>query len=109
MAIEKMKLLSLVGARGAEHDILQELVLCEKIHIDLEHSDTYGNNYILHEYEAMLPVGEKTKEVGQEEIIESQCQEALGQIEYMAEELEVKLHTITEDIKRYTRKQELED
>ena len=109
MAIEKMKLLSLVGARGAEHDILQELVLCEKIHIDLEHSDTYGNNYILHEYEAMLPVGEKTKEVGQEEIIESQCQEALGQIEYMAEELEVKLHTITEDIKSYTRKQALED
>lgn len=55
MAIEKMVLLNLVGSLDDEHDILQELVLCENIHLNLEHGDIYDNNYMVHQYEAMMP------------------------------------------------------
>lgn len=56
MAIEKMVLLNLVGSLEEEHAILEELVLCENVHLNLDHQgDVYDNNYIVHEYEAMIP------------------------------------------------------
>ncbi|MGL4799799.1 MAG: V-type ATP synthase subunit I [Cellulosilyticaceae bacterium] len=55
MAIEKMMLLNLVGSLEDEHQILEELVLCENIHLNIEHGDIYDNNYIVHQYEAMMP------------------------------------------------------
>ncbi len=54
MAIEKMLLLNLVGSLDEEHAILQQLVLLENIHLNLEHSDVYDHNYMVHEYETML-------------------------------------------------------
>ena len=79
MAIEKMKLLSLVGARIEEHAILQELVLCQKVHINLENSETYGNNYIMHEYEAMLPSVEKIQEENYIQA-ENECQSVIAEV-----------------------------
>ncbi|MDA3733903.1 hypothetical protein PBV87_20730 [Niameybacter massiliensis] len=55
MAIEKMVLLNLVGSLEDEHAILEELVLSESIHLNLEHNDVYDNNYMVHQYEAMMP------------------------------------------------------
>lgn len=56
MAIEKMVLLNLVGSLEEEHAILEELVLCENVHLNLDQQgDVYDNNYIVHEYEAMIP------------------------------------------------------
>ncbi|MBP3888933.1 MAG: hypothetical protein J6F30_15005 [Cellulosilyticum sp.] len=108
MAIEQMKLLSLVGARDKEHDILQELVLCEKVHLDLENADTYGNNYILHEYEAMLPSAGRAQEENQAEI-ENVCRTSISQLERMAEGLELELNVVVDQIEEYTRPQALSD
>ena len=108
MAIEKMKLLSLVGSKEEEHDMLQELVLCEKVHIDLDHSENYGNHYIIHEYEAMLPVAPKVEEVNSTDIA-SECQGALTELEKMAEHLEMNLSVIVDDIKSYSKAQALQD
>lgn len=56
MAIEKMVLLNLVGSLEQEHAILEQLVLCDNVHLNLDHQgDVYDNNYIVHEYEAMIP------------------------------------------------------
>ena len=55
MAIEKMILLNLVGSLEDEHDLLQELVLCENIHLNLDNGDIYDNNYLMHQYEVMMP------------------------------------------------------
>lgn len=108
MAIEQMKLLSLVGARDREHDILQELVLCEKIHVDLESTDTYGNNYILHEYEAMLPSAGKVQEENQT-LIENACRSGISKLEKIAEGLELKLNIVIDQLREYTRAQALND
>lgn len=55
MAIEKMVLFNLVGALDNEHAILEELVLSENIHLNLEHDDVYDNHYMVHQYESMVP------------------------------------------------------
>ncbi|MEF9960214.1 MAG: V-type ATPase 116kDa subunit family protein [Niameybacter sp.] len=55
MAIEKMVLLNLVGSLDDEHAILEELVLSESIHLNMDHNDVYDNNYMVHQYEAMMP------------------------------------------------------
>lgn len=55
MAIEKMVLLNLVGSLDDEHAILEELVLSENIHLNLEHNDVYDNHYMVHQYESMMP------------------------------------------------------
>ena len=108
MAIEKMKLLSLVGAREEEDAILQELVLCEKVHMNVEHSETYGNNYIMHEYEAMLPAAEKIEEENYAET-ESICQRMIADVEKMALDMQIELKVELQDIKKYSRKQALAD
>lgn len=55
MAIEKMVLLNLVGSLDDEHAVLEELVLCENIHLNLEHNDVHDNHYMVHQYESMMP------------------------------------------------------
>lgn len=55
MAIEKMVLLNLVGSLDDEHAVLEELVLCENVHLNLEHNDVYDNHYMIHQYESMMP------------------------------------------------------
>lgn len=108
MAIEKMKLLSLVGARADEHDILQELVLCEKVHVDSEHGESFGSNYIMHEYEAMLPVAEKSIQENQAEI-ENICQNGLAELDKIVDSLEIQLNIVNEEVKSYSRQQALAD
>ena len=108
MAIEKMKLLSLVGARDEEHAILQELVLCQKVHINLENSETYGNNYIMHEYEAMLPSAEKVQEVNYVEA-ENVCRYVIAEVEKFASELQLNLNVLLDQIKSYSKEQALAD
>lgn len=108
MAIEKMKLLSLVGTRDEEHAILQELVLCQKVHINLENSETYGNNYILHEYEAMLPAAEKIPDENYAEA-ERECQQAISEIEKIASQLQVEVKIILDNIKNYSKEQAFND
>lgn len=108
MAIEKMKLLSLVGARIEEHAILQELVLCQKVHINLENSETYGNNYIMHEYEAMLPSVEKIQEENYIQT-ENECQSVIAEVEKIATELQLPLNIVLDHIKSYSKEQALVD
>lgn len=55
MAIEKMVLLNLVGSLEDEHAILEELVLSESVHLNLDHNDVYSNSYMVRQYEAMMP------------------------------------------------------
>ena len=100
MAIEKMKLLSLVGALEQEHSILQELVLCEKVHLNTNQGETYDSNYIMHEYEAMLPPSSVVIEEDPIDI-ESKYNQIIMQVEKMAAELEWTLSLTTETIKTY--------
>lgn len=100
MAIEKMLLLNLVSSLDEEHAILQELVLCENVHLNLEHSDVYDNNYMVHEYETMLS-SEKClvkENYTQMEQACSHLDRSLGQI---TDNLDVKPQLIKEDIKDY--------
>ena len=108
MAIEKMKLLSLVGALDEEYAILQELVLCEKVHLNLSHSEAYDNNYLMHEYEAMLPSSDSIKEENYAES-ESKYYTILSNVETMATDLELPMYLVKEDIKDYTKSQALAD
>lgn len=108
MAIEKMKLLSLVGARANEHDILQELVLCEKVHVDSEHGESYSNNYMMHEYEAMFPAAGKVYKENQA-AIENACQSGLAELEKIASNLEMKMNVVRDDVKSYSRDEALAD
>ena len=108
MAIEKMKLLSLVGARANEHDILQELVLCEKVHMDSEHGESYSNNYMMHEYEAMFPAAGKVYKENQA-AIESACQSGLAELEKIASNLEMKMNVVKDNVKSYSRDEALAD
>lgn len=55
MAIEKMVLLNLVGSLDDEHAVLEELVLCENIHLNLEHNGVHDNQYMVRQYESMMP------------------------------------------------------
>lgn len=104
--IEKMELLSLVGAKSACHDMLEVLVLCEKIHMDLEPS--FDNNYIMHEYDTSLPLASQNVEDHSEET-EQICQNGVAEIEKIMEQLELELTFKVKDIKKYSFQLALED
>lgn len=108
MAIEKMKFLNLVGTLDEENAILQELILAESIHLNLDHSEAYDNSYIMHEYEAMLPA---VKEHQQEDYMadESSCQNAKSIVEKIAAELGIELEFDHEHVREYSKKRALED
>ncbi len=109
MAIEKMKLLNLVGALDEENAILQELVLCENLHLNMEHSDAYDNNYIMHEYEAMMPSGTVTRKEENYSEIEGKLGEIINQVDKMSSDLGVKIKVAKEGIKSYTKEQAIKD
>lgn len=108
MAIEKMKLLNLVGAREEEDAILQELILSEKVHMNLEYNESYGNNYMMHEYEAMLPAAEKVVEEDYAET-ENMCQRMLTDVEKLAVDMQLDVHVDLEGIKNYSREEALSE
>ncbi|PHV71955.1 hypothetical protein CS063_00315 [Sporanaerobium hydrogeniformans] len=108
MAIEKMILLNLVGALDEEHAILQQLVLCENIHLNLEHGDLSENSYLVHEYEAMVPSGKiyKTEDYAQ---LASHYSELENSVVEMSKGLDIALKIIKEDIGAYSLKNAEED
>lgn len=109
MAIEKMKLLNLVGALDEENAILQELVLCENVHLNLEHSDAYDNSYIMHEYEAMMPTSATTRKEENYSEMQSKLGEIMNQVDKMSSDLGVKIKVAKEGIKAYTKEQAIGD
>ena len=109
MAIEKMKLLNLVGALDEENAILQELVLCENVHLNLEHSDAYDNSYIMHEYEAMMPSGTIIRKEENYSEIQSKLGELMSQVDRMSNDLGLKIKVAKEGIKAYTKEQAITD
>lgn len=109
MAIEKMKLLNLVGSLDEENAILQELVLCENVHLNLEHSDAYDNSYIMHEYEAMMPSGTIIRKEENYSEIQSKLGEIISQVDRMSNDLGLKIKVAKEGIKAYTKEQAITD
>lgn len=55
MAVEKMVLIKIVASLNDMHNILKQIVLSESAHLDFEESNTYDDNYMIHEYEAFAP------------------------------------------------------
>ncbi len=100
MAIEKMKFLSIVGARGEEHKILEELVLCEKVHVG-QGDDKHSNNFIVHEYESMLSSNDVSVDTNSIVSIE-ECQKVLSEVEAISKGLDLGLTILKEDIGRFS-------
>ncbi len=100
MAIEKMLLLNLVGSLDEEHAILQQLVLFENIHLNLEHSDVYDHNYMVHEYETMLSSEKNIKEENYGEL-EKKYYESANAVMQAASDLDVSLKLDKSDIRKY--------
>ncbi|MDF2614952.1 MAG: V-type ATPase kDa subunit [Clostridia bacterium] len=100
MAIEKMLLLNLVGSLEEEHAILQQLVLYENVHLNLEHSNEYDNNYMIHEYEIAVP---SSKELQQENYseIESKYSVLENTVVQVASDLDIMLKLDKTNIKYY--------
>ncbi len=55
MAVEKMVLIKIVASLNDMHNLLKQIVLSESAHLDFEESNTYDDNYMIHEYEAFAP------------------------------------------------------
>ena len=109
MAIEKMKLLNLVGALDEENAILQELVLCENVHLNLDHSDAYDNSYIMHEYEAMMPSDKAIRKEENYSEVQGKLGEILGRVDKMSSDLDLQINVAKEGIKTYTTEQAIRD
>lgn len=69
MAIEKMVLIKIVASLNDMHNILKQIVLSESAHLDFEKSNTYDDNYMIHEYEAFAPESNYFKNVDINEMI----------------------------------------
>lgn len=69
MAIEKMVLIKIVASLNDMHNILRQIVLSESAHLDFEKSNTYDDNYMIHEYEAFAPESNYFKNVDIYEMI----------------------------------------
>ncbi|MFA9422440.1 MAG: V-type ATP synthase subunit I [Sedimentibacter sp.] len=90
MAIEKMTLLQIVGSLDEMHSILKELVMCENVHLNLESSSAYSNNYLVHEYESSVSVTH-TFELADYDLIQNECRTCLPMIEDLCRGLDIEL------------------
>lgn len=54
MAIEKMVMLSLLGSIDKEHDILEQVILSEKIHVNSDTYDSFERAYFEDQYRQIL-------------------------------------------------------
>lgn len=54
MAIEKMVMLSLLGSIDKEHDILEQVILSEKIHVNSDAYDSFERAYFEDQYKQIL-------------------------------------------------------
>ena len=101
MAIEKMLLLNLVGSLEEEHAILQQLVLNENVHLNLEHNNEYDNNYMIHEYETAVPSSKNMKQENYTEL-ESRYNELQSTVIQIAADLDINLKVNKKNIKYYS-------
>lgn len=108
MAIEKMLLLNLVGSRDEEKAILQQLVLCENVHVNLEHSDISENHYLIREYETLMPRGNRKEEAGHLQA-EGNNNELENTALQVAADLDIKLRFEKKNIKFYSINDAAED
>ena len=90
MAIEKMTLLQIVGSLDEMHSILKELVMCENVHLNLESSSAYSNNYLVHEYESSVSVTHSF-ELEDYDLIQNECRTCLPTLEDLCRGLDIDL------------------
>ncbi|MGL4344833.1 MAG: V-type ATP synthase subunit I [Cellulosilyticaceae bacterium] len=102
MAVEKMVLLNLVGSLEHEHQILEQLVLCETIHLDMENKDICDHSYMVHEYECMVP--QRDLPVQQDDgVAETKYQDMATKLKQVADGVGVKLKANKRiDVKNYS-------
>lgn len=91
MAIEKMVLIKIVASLNDMHSILKQIILSESAHFDFEESNTYDDNYMLHEYEAFAPESSYFKSVNSNEMLKK-CTELEAAIEKLCQTAGIELH-----------------
>ena len=88
MAIQKMEFIRIVGSLDDMHEVLEKLVLSEKLHFDFEGAEAYDSSFIIHEYESLMTdPSTYTKEDFDE--IEAQCASMEQILEYLCKGLSV--------------------
>lgn len=88
MAIQKMEFIRIVGSLDDMHEVLEKLVLSEKLHFDFEGAEAYDSSFIIHEYESLMTdPSTYTKEDFDE--IEAQCGSMEQMLEYLCKGLSV--------------------
>jgi len=90
VAIEKMTLLQIVGSLDEMHSILKELIMCENVHLNIESSSAYSNNYLVHEYESSVSVTH-SYELADYDKIQNECRTCLPTIEDLCRGLDIEL------------------
>ncbi|MGL4735949.1 MAG: V-type ATP synthase subunit I [Cellulosilyticaceae bacterium] len=101
MAVEKMVLLNLVGSLEHEHQILEQLVLCETIHLDMENQDISDHSYMVHEYECMVPQYDLPMQQD-DSILEAKYTDMETKLKVVAEGIDVRLRASKKiDVKHY--------
>ncbi|HEX2946894.1 MAG TPA: V-type ATPase 116kDa subunit family protein [Clostridia bacterium] len=90
MAIQKMEYLRIVGSLEDMHEVLEKLVLSEKLHFDFEGTTEYDNSYIIHEYESVM-TGPSSFEHEDFEAVEAQCDRMEKDLEHLAKGMDIRL------------------
>lgn len=86
MAIQKMEFIRIVGSLEDMHEVLERLVLCEKLHFDFEGAEAYDNSFIIHEYESLMSDSSTYTQENLDEI-EAQCSSMKQTLEYLSKGL----------------------
>lgn len=109
MAVEKMVLLNLVGALENEHKILEQLVLCETIHLDMENKDIFDHSYMVREYECMVPQQEAIVQLD-DSALETNYQEMEDMLRTVADGVGIELKATNRiDVRNYSIAQAAKD
>ncbi|OOO00539.1 MAG: hypothetical protein ATN35_06885 [Epulopiscium sp. Nele67-Bin004] len=87
MAIEKVVMINIVASKQDEQQVLEQLILSKKLHIDSEHNELYENSYETHEYESIITPPPNYKQYNVAEVLEK------------LSELETNLTELTEGMK----------
>jgi len=90
MAIEKMVLLKIVGSLEEIHPILKELILCENVHLNIDSSNAYNNNYLVHQYESDI-IGSSIYKTIDYDDIQNECTKNEQVVEDLCSGLELEL------------------
>jgi len=88
MAIQKMEFIRIVGSLDDMHEVLEKLVLSEKLHFDFEGAEAYDSSFIIHEYESLMTDPSTYKQENLDEL-EAQCASMQQTLEYLCKGLSV--------------------